>query len=62
MSKHIYYLSIAEQMWDGELPQDLLNILSDINELCIKADGMLASRQVIACIIEQYKRDKGENK
>jgi hypothetical protein len=56
MSKQFYYLSIAEKMWDGELPQDLVEILNGINELCIKAGGILASRQTIACVIEQYKR------
>ena len=63
MNKDTYYLSIAQEMWEGcgELPQDLLDILNDTHQLCIKAGGMLASRQVIACIIEQYLRQSLQN-
>ena len=58
-----YYMEIAEKMWHEEgtplveMPQDLICILQNINDLCVKAGGQLASRQTIAVVIEQYIRD-----
>lgn len=55
-----YYLDIAENMWDSGLPADLEKKLSEINKLCEKEGGVLASRQTIAFIIQDYKDKKNE--
>ena len=48
------YLSIARQMYGGDLPTDLEFRLNRINQLSEQAGGALKSRQVIAIIVNQY--------
>jgi hypothetical protein len=43
------------------IPYELLDKLEKINDLCEKAGGMLASRQTIAIIVNDYlEKHKGE--
>ena len=51
-----YYMNIVELMVDNP-DKELLTRLSRVAELCNSAGGILASRQIIATIVEQYERE-----
>lgn len=44
----------------GKIPDDLWNRIIEIDELCRAADGKLESRQAIATIVYQWKRDNND--
>ncbi len=53
------YVKIAEVMFGGHLPANLLVRLDEIDRLCRVAGGRLVSRQIIAQVIEQEERENG---
>jgi len=54
-------IGMATTMYGGPLPDALIDRLLEINRLASLCGGAVVSRQIIAMVVEQYKREKEAN-